>query len=339
MEQTLGLTDQPRAIVIHEKDGRRHAHVVWSRIDADMMRAINLPFYKTKLMELSKELFLENGWELPNGYRVDKGKNPLNFTLAEWQQAKRLGIDPREVKQTLQGAWQASDNLQAFQHALEERGYFLARGDRRGFVVIDLENKVYFLSRYAGVKNKDLKSKLSEPERLPDVGQTQRLVYQRVSRQLRAYIAQKKAELKKEMEPLRTQAMDISRRQRVDRKVTELKLRERERNEVKERAGRFRRGLGMIFDVLTGRLFKLRRQNEQEAAKAYLRDKAHREQSSNTQLRERQKIQLKIDALKSQHRDARVALARQVGQTLQDLRRNEHEREHGREREGPELEM
>jgi hypothetical protein len=28
----LGLQSQPRAIVFHEKDGRRHAHVVWSRI-------------------------------------------------------------------------------------------------------------------------------------------------------------------------------------------------------------------------------------------------------------------------------------------------------------------
>lgn len=33
-ETALGLDGQPRAIVIHEKDGRRHAHAVWSRIDA-----------------------------------------------------------------------------------------------------------------------------------------------------------------------------------------------------------------------------------------------------------------------------------------------------------------
>ena len=33
-KRKLGLDDQPRAIVFHEKDGRRHAHVVWSRIDS-----------------------------------------------------------------------------------------------------------------------------------------------------------------------------------------------------------------------------------------------------------------------------------------------------------------
>lgn len=35
VEKKLGLDGQPRAIVFHEKDGRRHAHAVWSRIDAE----------------------------------------------------------------------------------------------------------------------------------------------------------------------------------------------------------------------------------------------------------------------------------------------------------------
>ena len=29
IENSLGLSDQPRAIVFHEKEGRRHAHAVW----------------------------------------------------------------------------------------------------------------------------------------------------------------------------------------------------------------------------------------------------------------------------------------------------------------------
>ncbi|MGI9505989.1 MAG: relaxase/mobilization nuclease domain-containing protein, partial [Geminicoccaceae bacterium] len=34
IEKQLGFAGQPRAIVFHEKEGRRHAHCVWSRIDA-----------------------------------------------------------------------------------------------------------------------------------------------------------------------------------------------------------------------------------------------------------------------------------------------------------------
>ncbi|SLM47411.1 protein of unknown function [Nitrospira japonica] len=49
VEEQLGLNNQPRAIVFHENEGRRHAHVVWSRIDTEEMKAIYLPFYKTKL--------------------------------------------------------------------------------------------------------------------------------------------------------------------------------------------------------------------------------------------------------------------------------------------------
>jgi hypothetical protein len=96
-EAALGLQNQPRAIVIHEKEGRRHAHVVWSRIDAESMKAVNLPYFKNRLKELSRELYLEHEWTLPEGHRENGWKNPLNFSLEQWQQAKRIGLDPREL--------------------------------------------------------------------------------------------------------------------------------------------------------------------------------------------------------------------------------------------------
>ena len=75
------------------------------------MKAINLPHYKNRLNALSKELYLENGWELPNGHCENGWANPLNFTLAEWQQAKRLDLDPREIKQLFQAAWRSSTSF------------------------------------------------------------------------------------------------------------------------------------------------------------------------------------------------------------------------------------
>jgi len=71
-ETTLGLKGQPRAVVMHEKKGRRHIHVVWSRIDADSMKAVNLPFFKQRLAALSKELYLEHGWELPERTQAER---------------------------------------------------------------------------------------------------------------------------------------------------------------------------------------------------------------------------------------------------------------------------
>jgi hypothetical protein len=118
IEERLGLQGQPRAIVIHEKEGRRHAHCVWSRIDADTMTARPLPFFKNKLMEIGRELYLENGWKLPRGLESPSERNPTNFTLAEWQQARRQGIDPRWLKQVLQESWKGADNRRAFENSI-----------------------------------------------------------------------------------------------------------------------------------------------------------------------------------------------------------------------------
>ena len=91
VEKKLGLEGQPRAIVFHEKEGRRHAHAVWSRIDTKQMKAINLPHYKIKLRDVSRSLFLEHGWTMPPGLIDREDRNPLNYSLAEWQQARRVG--------------------------------------------------------------------------------------------------------------------------------------------------------------------------------------------------------------------------------------------------------
>lgn len=61
----------------------------------------------------------------------------MSFTLAEWQQAKRGGHDPKALKQMFRELWASSDSKRAFAAALQSRGYTLARGDRRGHVAVD----------------------------------------------------------------------------------------------------------------------------------------------------------------------------------------------------------
>lgn len=83
IEEKTGLAGQPRAIVFHEKEGRRHAHCVWSRIDAEELRAINLPFFKDKLNRIARELYIEQGWTMPRGFVESSARDPRNYTLAE----------------------------------------------------------------------------------------------------------------------------------------------------------------------------------------------------------------------------------------------------------------
>ncbi|MFG1382487.1 hypothetical protein V5F55_12900 [Xanthobacter sp. V3C-4] len=51
-----------------------------------------------KLMDVARELYKEYGWQMPRGLARSKASDPANFTLAEWQQAKRRQKDPRTIK-------------------------------------------------------------------------------------------------------------------------------------------------------------------------------------------------------------------------------------------------
>ncbi|EFO32990.1 Ti-type conjugative transfer relaxase TraA [Roseibium sp. TrichSKD4] len=165
----LGLADQPHVVIFHEKHARRHAHLVVSRIDAGSMTAINLSFFKDRLCDLSRELFLQHGWELPQGHVDRKLSDPLNYSLEEYQVAKRAKRDPLELKAALKECWAQSDNKASFEAALKEYDFQLCRGDRRGFVAIDKDGKVYSLSRWLNVKPKLLKLRLGDPELLLSV--------------------------------------------------------------------------------------------------------------------------------------------------------------------------
>lgn len=175
IEAKLGLAGQPRAIVFHEKHGRRHAHCVWSRIDASRMRAINMAHSKRKLMDISIALYRDHAWPMPEGFKDHARRDPLNHSRAEAGQAKRTGHDPKAVKALFKRCWERSDSRAAFAAALWAEGYCLARGDRRGFVAVDAAGKVWSLSRWCGVKPKELGNRLGDPGDLPSAEEALRL--------------------------------------------------------------------------------------------------------------------------------------------------------------------
>lgn len=195
VEERLNLSGQPRAIVFHEKEGRRHAHCVWSRIDTETMTARQLPFFKNKLMEVSRDLYLEHGWKMPRGMIDAQARNPTNFTLAEWQQAKRQGMDPRWTKAVLQDCWSASDSRKAFEASLQSRGFWLAKGDRRSFVVIDHLGEVHSLPRMLNAKAKDVRARLGEENHLPSVEATKKFIGQRMMPAIRRHVAESRTSL------------------------------------------------------------------------------------------------------------------------------------------------
>ncbi|HEV7437683.1 MAG TPA: relaxase/mobilization nuclease domain-containing protein [Pseudorhizobium sp.] len=315
-EKRLGLEGQARAIVIHEKEGRRHAHAVWSRIDGQEIKAINLPHFKRKLTDLSKELYLDHGWQLPNGLAHAGGKSPLNFTLAEWQQARRLKIDPREIKQVFQEAWARSDNAKSFGNALAERGYFLARGDRRGFVAVDVNGNVFDAARWVGIKTKEARTKLGGTQPLMRLDVVQREVAQRMSSHLRGFLDEAAAKQDRDMQPLAEARRAMVQAQRDERALLKAKQEERFKVEAAARAARLRKGVGGLWDTLTGKAATIRERNEAETYAGLKRDAQQRHAVIDAQHGERSTLQSQIETLRRRHALERRLIAREASDYL-----------------------
>lgn len=187
IETRLGLTDQPRAVVFHVKDGREHCHVVWSRIDVEHMRAVHMAHDRCKLMDLACDLARKFDLVLPPGLKAweDKQrveKERLEPTLAEKAQTEATGLTPDQRRAEITACYEQSDSAEAFINALEQQGYVLAQGDRRGFVIVDRFGGVHSLSRYVkGQAAKAIKARLAplRPQDLPTVEQAKDIVRQR----------------------------------------------------------------------------------------------------------------------------------------------------------------
>ncbi len=328
IEESLNLKDQSRVVVFHEKEGRRHAHCIWSRIDADEMKAINLPFYKTKLNEISKQLFLEYGWELPQGFIKKEYRNPLNFTRQEWQQAKRAKEDPRILKQLFKQMWEQSDNQKSFTASLKEHGFWLARGDRRGFVAVDYKGEVYSLSRWIGVKTRELKNRINVPDILPSVQEAKTEISQSMTDVLKKHIAEVRMCRHKEYQPLKLAVKTIKERHQIQRHELYQKQKDRWKCEEKARINRVSRGLKGLWHRITGKYQKIQAQNEVETKQSAIRDRDEKQTLINQHLKERGRLQNRIQIVRNKHNHTTLTLRQDIGryvdmgdaQILQELK-------------------
>lgn len=334
IEEKLGLENQPRAVVFHEKGGRRHAHVVWSRIDADRMRALNMAHYKVKLRDASQQLYREHGWDMPRGLEDRSLRDPLNFTRAEWQQARRAGLDPKQLKALFQKYWKQSDSGAAFENALKERGFTLARGDRRGFVAVDYRGEIYSLTRLTGAKTKDVAVRLGDPQKLPSADEARAALAAQMTEQLQSFIKDAEREAERGLKVLAFRRSEMTGRHRHERQTLREAHEERWLAETKERAARLPRGFSGIWHRITGRYGRIRKQNEHEALQATLRDRAERESLIVRQLDERRALQQEIQGQREQQQ-ADLLLLRQDITRYRDMAAPEREREDSKpEREG-----
>ncbi|WP_193169954.1 relaxase [Nisaea nitritireducens] len=260
------------------------------------MTARNLSLYKTKLRDIAKETYLEQGWTLPEGFVDSAARDPRNYTLAEYQQAKRMIRDARDLKSMMAECWAASDSAAAFKHALDERGITLAKGDRRGHVAVTREGEVLAISRYTGKKAKEVRAKLGEPENLPSVEQAKTSAATSMSAAMTKHMVEARLEHKKAMAPLEARRRAMTEHHRTERAKMDAGQKTRWKEETRLRSEQLNSGLRGLWDHLTGRHAEMERKNIAEAQAAVRRDRDQRQLLIAAQLSERQELQTEIKA-------------------------------------------
>ena len=310
-EKKLKLDDQPRIMIFHEKEGRRHAHVVWSRIDVDEMIAIDQPYFKNRLSEISRSIYLEQNWKMPEGFLDKNKKNPLNFTRAEWQQALRINRKPQDIKREIQDAWAISDNKQSFERALNEMGYYLAKGDRRAIhMVVDLYGEAYPLYRSIGKTRKEIEARLGKASGLSSITRTKQNNLKQLKPTFDKHIRKLGSQHKNEISSLLHQKHGMTASHRNERNALEEHHNARWQQEETKRNDRIQRGFKGLWDKLTGKYWKIRKANEQQTVRAYYRDMKEREALINAQLVQRQSLQKQMDNLREKQDQEKQTLIR-----------------------------
>ena len=336
----MGLRGQPRAIVFHTKEGRRHCHVVFSRIDAQKMKAIPLPYTRYKLREISRDLYIENGWKMPRGFINSKNRDPNNFTLAQWQQAKRAGKDPRGIKAALQDCWAISDTQGAFQQALLMRGFTLARGDRRGFVVLDQQLEIYNVAKWVGIKAKDARAKLKDEEKLPSVQDARTSIATNMTSHLGALKQAQTTKLGARSSLLKQQKNDLTSQHKEERRILDEEQAARHMQEIKQRQARFNTGLRGIWDHITGKFNRIKKQNESETYLAHQRDRNEKDALIFKQLEQSRSLQARMNRLQEFGKTREKEISRDIQQyrEIKDGQRDVFDTFNQPQKDGPKLE-
>lgn len=134
LEEALGFTNCPRAIVAHDnKNKGTHVHVVWSRVDPTQKPLVNLSNDHEKHHRVAREAEKEFGLK-PTIYQPKDWKK-RRLSDREIRALKDRGINREKLEKLCQAAWNACDSGQEMKAMLGALGVDITAGDRRDWVV------------------------------------------------------------------------------------------------------------------------------------------------------------------------------------------------------------
>jgi hypothetical protein len=168
LAEGLGMKDRLCGVVMHEKDGRPHAHVVFNRVDPETGKAWHDGHNFARHEEIAERIAAAFGHaSTPRahyGREWDDPRPPFRPSDAEHQRAKRKGVKLADVRAQAQEAHRGSDNGAAFIAALEDRDLIFARGNRRDFVIVDREGLPHNAAKLCGVRVAEMRAFMQDVE-------------------------------------------------------------------------------------------------------------------------------------------------------------------------------
>lgn len=164
--KALGAHNRQAIVVQHLDEPHPHVHVIVNRVDPDTGKVFDLYRDQDRLSD----------WAL--AYEKSRGA-VLCKQREENARRREKGEFVKYRDPVIARAWKASGNGRGFAAELAKGGYTLARGDRRGFVVVDSRGKVINPTRQIeGKDGRNIRAaelagamKDLDPARLPSVEQ------------------------------------------------------------------------------------------------------------------------------------------------------------------------
>ena len=214
---------------------------------------------------------------------------------------------------------------------------FSVCGDWRGFVAVDYRGEVFAVSKWVGIKTKEVRTCLTDEKNLPSVEEaririakdmTSRL--ETLSQEQKSVFAARRAQLEKKRQALVRQHQ--AERQRLTETQQSLG-----QDKQQEWRSSFNKGIRGLFDRLTGRRKQIEERNEQDAWRVKTYQQQERDELIFEQLETRCTLQARIErleALKSyrldelEHDRSRYQAIREQRLEQLEAQRQEQNRDH-----------
>ena len=267
-------------------------------------------------MDISRALFRKYGWAMPKGMERKQDKNPYSLSREEYRQAAKLAEDPQALKIFFKQSWERTDSKQTFARFLSENGFFLAQGDRRGYVAVDLGGKVYSLSKWIDIPTRDLKARLGPHELLPTTDKARAFIAERMTESLKRHMEEVRVEAKAKRLPLVQEIRLMTAQHRKARAELVTAHGQRHKAETKIRTTRFATGVTAVWERATGEYKKKCAINAAEIKACRERDRKELHNLVRSQLLERQGLEKTVQFYREEQRHDTARIRREIAQYI-----------------------